>query len=102
MCSRHFAAAVVGAILVVGAAIAAQEGGRSTPSIVGVWKAAEVTITGPNARKIMEPQPDLHIFTRRHYSNMAVTADKPRPELPEGQKASDKQLADAFGPFLAN
>jgi len=67
-----------------------------------VWKAAEVNITGPNARKIMEPQPSLRIFTRRHYSITAVTADKPRVELPDGQKASDKQLADTFGPFLAN
>ena len=95
-------AAVLGALVVFGSAMAAQQGGSSTPSIVGVWRIAEVTFTGPNARKITNPQPGLRIFTRRHYSFTAVTSDKPRAELPPPGKATDKQLADAFGPFQAN
>jgi hypothetical protein len=84
------AAAVIG--------VFAQRG--NSPSIVGVWKVSEITTTGPNARKIANPQPGLRIFTQRHYSISEVTSDKPRLELPPlGQAATDKQLSDAFGPF---
>jgi hypothetical protein len=54
-----------------------------------------------NARKITSPQPSVRIFTQRHYSFNDVTGDKPRPELPVAPQpqATEKQLADAFGPF---
>ena len=76
--------------------VTAQRG--STPSVVGVWRVSEVTLTGPNARKIMSPQPSVRIFTRSHYSINEVTADKPRAELP-ASNATDKQLVDAFSNF---
>ena len=60
-----------------------------------------MTITGPNARTIASPQPGLYIFTPRYYSIDMVTSDTPRPDLPQ-QGATDKQRADAFGPFTAN
>ena len=92
------AAALIGTLgMTLGVVVSAQRG--SSPSIVGVWRISEVTITGPNARKITSPQPGLRIFTQRHYSLSEVTADKPRPELPPQGKATDKQIADAFGPF---
>jgi hypothetical protein len=73
----------------------------ATTSIQGAWKVAEVTFTGPNARKMTSPQPSVRIFTQRHYSFNDVNGDKPRPELPAAPQpqATEKQLADAFGPF---
>jgi hypothetical protein len=91
------AAGVLAAIaLAATAAVTARQ--QSPSSIVGVWRVTEVAFTGPNARKVTNPQPGLRIFTQRYYSRSEVTSDKPRTELPQGQ-ASDKQLADAFGPF---
>jgi Lipocalin-like domain len=95
-----FAAALAATCVLVGGIVAAQQGGRSAPSIVGVWRSAEVTTTGDNARTNTSPQPGFRIFTQRHYSMTAVTADKPRPELPPLGKATDKEIAAAFGPFI--
>src|SRR5262249_32780978 len=75
---------------------------KSTSPLIGVWRVAEVTVTGPNARKITSPQPGLFIFTARHYALETVTSDAPRPELPPADKRTDKQIVDAFGPFTAN
>jgi hypothetical protein len=98
---RLFTAAILAAVSMAGwAVVHAQR--TSSPSIVGVWRATDVTITGPNARKVTSPQPGLRIFTQRHYSITAVTADQPRPDLPPPGKATDKQLADTFGAFQAN
>ena len=91
------AAALVGVTAILGALLFAQ--GNSNPSIVGVWKVAERTYTGPNARKITSPQPGVRIFTQRHFSISEDTSDTLR-ELPvEG--ATDKQRADVSGPFTA-
>ena len=98
------AVASAGAVLVVVSvvvALGAQQRSGSTPSIVGVWKLSEMTYTGPNARKVTSPQPGLAIFTRQHYSITVVESDKPRAELP-AKDATDKQLAEAFDPFIAN
>ena len=78
----------------------AQSGSASSP-VIGVWRVSEVTFTGPNARTVKNPQPGIVIFTPGHYSIELVNTEAPRPELPlEG--ATDKQRADAFGPFTAN
>jgi hypothetical protein len=71
---------------------------RGSSSVAGVWRASEVTHTGSNARSIMNPQPNVIIFTQRYYSYDAVTSDAPRPELP-AQAATDKQIADAYRHF---
>jgi hypothetical protein len=94
------AAAAVGACLGVGQMVSLAQG--KTSPVVGVWRVAELTRTGPNAGTNAHPQPGLYIFTARHYSIETVTSDGPRPELPE-QGATDKQRSDAFGPpFTAN
>jgi hypothetical protein len=77
------------------------QSGSTTSPVIGVWRLAEVTETGANARTITTPQPGLIIFTPRYYSIEMVTSDAPRPELPR-QGATDKQRAEAFGPFTAN
>jgi hypothetical protein len=75
------------------APIAAAQG-----KIEGVWKITEVTITGPNARTISNPAPNLFIFTKKHYSEAYATAE--RPILPR-QNATDAQKLAAWNPFSA-
>ena len=101
MTKRLLAAAtlvvVVGGITRIGVA---QSGGANSP-VIGVWRVSEITRTGPNAGTVKNPQPGIVIFTARHYSIDMVTSDAPRPELP-AQGPTDKQIADAFGPFTGN
>jgi hypothetical protein len=72
----------------------------ATSALVGVWRVSEVTFTGPNARTVTNPQPGLIVVTPTYYSAVLITADSPRPDLPQG--ASDKERLDAFGPFAAD
>jgi hypothetical protein len=67
----------------------------------GVWKITEVTLTGPNTRTITNPQPGLFIFTKKHYSMMMITGEKPRPDLPQ-KDATDAQKVATWTPFTAN
>ena len=83
-------------VLVAGSRIATAQ--REASPLVGVWKVAEVTFTGPKGRTLTNPQPGLRIFTASHYSVNQVTSDGPRPLLPDSG-ATDKQLLEAFGPL---
>jgi hypothetical protein len=80
--------------------IGAQAAAANSP-VVGVWRVAEIAVTGPNASTIKTPQPGLVIFTQRHYSIDMVTSEGPRADV-STQGATDKQRADAFGWFTAN
>jgi len=66
----------------------------------GVWKKTEVTVTGPNAQKIPHPQPNIVIFTKKHFSFTEVEGEKPRPDQPL-EKATDAQKVAAWEPFSA-
>ena len=70
-------------------------------SIEGVWRAVEVTTTGPGARTISGLQPNLTILTRKHFSHMEIHADGSRPSLADPSKASADELRQAWGPFVA-
>jgi len=74
---------------------------KSGSPVLGVWRVAEVTTTGPNGHKNTDPQPGLYIFTARHYAQERVTSDTPRVELPTAGRTDD-QVAEAFVPFNAN
>jgi hypothetical protein len=98
--------AVVGALLVVGAAgIALAQG---APSIQGAWRVTEVTVTGANAATNKSPQPALYLFTKQHYSIVVVNGTSPRKNL--GPAADPEKLTDAeklarfeaYDPFVAN
>ena len=70
-------------------------------SIQGVWRAVEVTITGPGARTIsFAERPNLTIITAKHYSRVEVQADGPRPILADVAKATADELRAAWGPFV--
>jgi hypothetical protein len=72
------------------------------PSIQGVWRVVEATITGPAARTLsFAGRPNLTIVTATHYSRVEVQADAPRPILADVGKASADELRAAWGPFVA-
>jgi hypothetical protein len=72
------------------------------PSIQGVWRVVEATITGPNARTLaFGDRPNLTIITEKHYSRVEVQADGPRPVVPDVAKATADELRAAWGPFVA-
>ena len=75
--------------------------GEAKPaSIQGVWRVAEVTITGPDARTIINAQPNLTIITARHYSRTEVHADKPRPNPADLANATADELRAVWAPFV--
>jgi hypothetical protein len=76
-------------------------GSSRTSSMEGAWQAVEVSLTGPGARTIRSLQPNLSIFTARHYSHIDIHADGPRPILADPAKASAEELRDAWGPVVA-
>jgi hypothetical protein len=94
------AAAIVVFLLSVSQVVGVAQRGTASSPIVGVWRVTERTTTGPNGKKNASPQPGVRIFTAHYYSTNVVTTDAPRPELADN--ATDKQVADAFGPFTAN
>jgi len=72
-----------------------------SPSIQGVWRAVEVTTTGPGARTIRPLQPNLSFITATHYSRIEIHSDTPRPAFPDAGKASADELRQAWGPVVA-
>ena len=85
------------------ASVAALGGWKASraPSIEGVWRTAEVTITGPGARTINQMQPNLAIITAKHYSRLEIHADGPRPNLTDATKATAEELRQVWGPVVA-
>ena len=84
-------------------ASSAQTPGKSP--IEGVWKVAEVQVTGGQGSN-PAPQPGLYIFTRGYYSVMAVNGDKPRSTVDfQAQVTTDKDKIaryEHWSPFTAN
>jgi hypothetical protein len=89
----------------LGAAVLASQAAMSQsprPSIQGVWRVSEATITGPSARTIsFADRPNLTIITDTHYSRVDVQADGPRPILRDVAKATADELRAVWGPFVA-
>ena len=84
---------------------------QSKPSIQGVWRAVEVTITNPAPNPGTNPkgthtdlQPGLMIFTGKHYSTMNDTAAKARPTggFKVAAKPTAEEMQAQWGPFNAN
>ena len=90
--------AVTVAGAVSGATLSARTG---APSIEGVWRTAEVTMTGPGARTITQLAPNLDIITAKHYSRVEVHAEGPRPIVADAAKATAEELRQAWGPVVA-
>jgi len=84
---------------------------QSKPSLQGVWRAAEVTITLPNQNYGQLPkgthtdlQPSQLIITGKHYSVLADTSAKPRPVTPFKDPAhpTTEEATGRWGPFIAH
>ena len=66
-------------------------------SLVGAWRMVERTRDGNTRRDTM--QPNLWIFTDRHFALIQVNGDSPRPELPA--TATDQQNVEAWAHVVA-
>ena len=88
---------------------------QSRQSIQGVWRVVERTITdSPAGRRdpfgafpagtYTNSQPELMIFTGRHYSRTTDTAAQPRPTTPYKTpgRPTLEELQAEWGPFVAN
>ena len=101
--------------LIVLVAVVMPASAQSKPSIEGVWRVVERTITDSPAGR-QDPfgafpvgthttlQPELMIFTGRHYSRTTDTAARPRPTTPYKTpgKPTLEELQAEWGPFAAN
>ena len=91
-------------MLLVASPVAVRSQVAAKSSIQGVWRVTERTVTNPNALdsvgKHANPQPGLYLFTAKHYAQVFVTQDKPRPQLPDVAKATADQLREAWQPFV--
>ena len=68
--------------------------------LTGVWKVTKVTLTGPDAQVITNPQPTFCIFTRKYMSLVGVRGEEPRPELPKNPNVD--QLVAAWQTLAAS
>ena len=82
---------------------------QSKPSIQGVWRRVETTVTNPNPAPgaltkgtHTNVQPGLFIFTARHYSVQIDSSAKPRPSVKDPTKATREELLAAWQPFTSN
>ena len=98
---------VVAVLAVIDARILSQ----TKPSIQGVWRPVELTVTNPNPGPNARPkgthtnlQPGLLIITAKHYSLTIDTAVEPRATTPpkEQEKPTVEELQARWGPFVAN
>jgi hypothetical protein len=93
--TRQLAGSILALVLVKPGAAAP----TNQPSIQGVWRAVEVTATGPGPQTLTALQPNLTILTARHYSRVNVESDRPRPALTDASTATADELRRAWGPF---
>ena len=90
---------------VVSCAMFSSLSGQSRPSsLPGAWRVTEVTLTGPNAKIVKNPQPGMILFTAKHYANLTTPSDQPRLDLPQSKvaTATAEELRAAWNPFTAN
>ncbi len=97
---------VIAAVVLTVVPASTQTKPSSSSQIQGVWRIIQTTTSGPNARTIDKSSPDLGgivIVTGKHFAYVDVTADKPRPPLPQGGavKAGADELRATWGPFDA-
>jgi hypothetical protein len=101
--------------LIVLVAVVMPVSAQPKQSIQGVWRVVEITITdSPAGRRDpfgafpagthTNSQPDLIIFTGRHYSRTTDTAAQPRPTTPYKTpgRPTLEELQAEWGPFVAN
>lgn len=95
-------------VAALGAAASTFGFAQTTPSLQGAWRVTEVVVTGANAATNKNPQPGLYVFTKQHYSIVAVNATAPRkdfdaPKDPARLTDAEKLARfEVWNPFTAN
>ena len=75
------------AVLVAAVTLSGQS--AATNPLVGAWK-------------VESAQPGLYIFTKQHYSFARIQGDKPLPDYPSNDKATDADKANVFNALYLN
>jgi hypothetical protein len=75
------------AVLVAAGTVSGQS--ATTNPLVGAWK-------------VESAQPGLYIFTKQHYSFARIQGDKPLPDYPSNDKATDADKANVFNALYLN
>ena len=91
-------------VLILTSAIAVSTslaGQSKSGALQGVWRAVEVTLTGPNGRTLTNLQPNLTVVSARHYARVEVQAEASRPIVADVAKATADELRAVWGPFVA-
>jgi len=94
--------AVAQAKKVVPSKVETRAKGVTQGTLQGAWKVTEFSTSISSASKITTTaQPGIFIFTKKHYSIMFLSIDKPRPEVPP-KNPTDAQKVAAWEPLSAN
>ena len=80
---------------------AAEQAGTSSGPLEGVWREAEIVITGREASTTQNPQPSLYMFTPTHYAMMGTLGDRPRALYKTLNPTNEEKIA-AFDSFWGN
>jgi len=75
------------AVLVAAATVSGQWGAAN--SLIGAWK-------------VESTQPGLYVFTQQHYSFARIQGDKPLPDYPSNDKATDADKVNVFNALYLN
>jgi len=74
---------------------------RIAGPLEGVWREAEIVVTGRDASAIQNPQPSLYIFTPTHYAMSGVLVDHPRTLYKTIDPTKEEKIA-AYDSFWSN
>ena len=74
--------------LVVAAATVSGQSAATNP-LIGAWK-------------VESAQPGLYVFTKQHYSFARIQGDKPLPDYPSNDKATDADKVAVFNAMYLN
>ena len=94
------------AAVLLAASLFAQTPTPSSAPLEGAWRIVE--ITGANGSTNSNPQPNLYLFTKRHYSILSVNSTQPRlkfePLATPGKPTDAEKIAryQQWNPFSAN
>jgi hypothetical protein len=83
-------------LLLLAGAISAQP--KPSP-LKGVWRLAEYIKSGSDAATY-PAQPGIYIFTDKYFSIVAISGDKPRPEV-DPSKGTDVEILASWKPLVA-
>jgi hypothetical protein len=74
--------------LIVAAATVSGQSGATNP-LIGAWK-------------VESAQPGLYVFTKQHYSFARIQGEKPLPDYPSNDKATDADKVAVFNALYLN